>query len=94
MADIRYFAEHAGQSVRLVNVRYEGNKAFGYVAEDLAAWRAGGLRAELLSATRKIEFRAQASRHECDDRCMHATGRVMKCECSCGGKNHGRGAAA
>jgi hypothetical protein len=24
---------------------------------------------------------------------LNATGRTMKCECSCGGKNHGRGHA-
>lgn len=42
--------------------------------------------------TRQIEMKASPSRHECDARCLNATGRVMKCECSCGGKNHGRGA--
>lgn len=42
--------------------------------------------------TRVVELKANPSRHECDDRCMNATGRVMKCECACGGKNHGRGA--
>lgn len=30
--------------------------------------------------------------HECDARCVHATGHV--CECSCGGKNHGAGWSA
>lgn len=42
--------------------------------------------------TRQIEMKAQPTRHECDDRCVNASGRIMKCECSCGGKNHGRGA--
>lgn len=40
---------------------------------------------------RVINFKATPSLHECDARCMNATGRVMNCECSCGGKNHGRG---
>jgi hypothetical protein len=42
--------------------------------------------------TRKVEMKSFPIRHECDARCMNATGRIMKCECACGGKNHGRGA--
>ena len=42
-------------------------------------------------ATRVVELKSNPSRHKCDDRCLHATGRTMKCECSCGGKNHGKG---
>jgi hypothetical protein len=34
-----------------------------------------------------IMFNANGSNHNCDDRCTHARG--DKCECSCGGKNHG-----
>lgn len=45
-----------------------------------------------VKVTRSVEMKANPSRHECDARCYNATGRVMKCECSCGGKNHGRGA--
>ncbi len=33
---------------------------------------------------------ALGTAHECDSRCMHAKGRVMNCECACGGKNHGK----
>lgn len=42
-------------------------------------------------ATRKIEYKKNASKHECDSRCMNAKGRHMNCECRCGGANHGRG---
>lgn len=35
-----------------------------------------------------------ASLHVCDDRCRFAQGRVMQCECSCGGKYHGIGKLA
>lgn len=45
-----------------------------------------------IAVTRRVELKSSPSRHQCDDRCLNATGRVMKCECSCGGKNHGRGA--
>lgn len=43
-------------------------------------------------ADRKVIYKANPSRHDCDARCFNATGRVMNCECACGGKNHGRGA--
>lgn len=43
---------------------------------------------------RVINFKSSPSSHECDARCMNASGRTMNCECSCGGKNHGRGAFA
>lgn len=41
--------------------------------------------------TRIVERKSAPSNHQCDDRCLNATGRTMKCECSCGGKNHGKG---
>jgi hypothetical protein len=39
---------------------------------------------------RRVE--GKVSKHECDDRCMSSTG--FKCECKCGGKNHGASHAA
>ena len=42
-------------------------------------------------ADRMVNYKSNPSRPECDGRCVNATGRVMNCECSCGGKNHGRG---
>jgi len=44
-----------------------------------------------VAADRMVTYKSNPSRHACDARCMNATGRMMKCECSCGGKNHGRG---
>jgi hypothetical protein len=41
--------------------------------------------------TRVVRRKSMPSNHECDARCMNATGRTMQCECSCGGKNHGKG---
>lgn len=49
-------------------------------------------RGDVLPVERQIEYKSNPSRHECDARCINATGRVMRCECSCGGKNHGKGA--
>ena len=71
----------SGKLQGALGVRYDAHdKALGYV--DGQGW---------LPITRVIEMKATPSKHECDDRCMNATGRVMKCECACGGKNHGRG---
>lgn len=62
-------------------VRYNAHgKPEGYV--EGAGW---------LGITRVIELKSNPSKHECDERCLNATGRVMKCECACGGRNHGRG---
>ena len=38
---------------------------------------------------RAIERKSTPPNHKCDARCLNATG--FKCECSCGGKNHGAG---
>lgn len=45
-----------------------------------------------LPVERVVTFKSAPSLHECDARCMNAAGRTMNCECSCGGKNHGRAA--
>ncbi len=42
--------------------------------------------------TRTVQMKSSPSRHECDARCMSASGRSMNCECACGGRNHGRDA--
>lgn len=62
-------------------VRHDGpGRVFG--------WRDGAW----VKVTRQVELKATPSRHRCDVRCLHATGRTMRCECACGGRNHGRGA--
>lgn len=86
MANYRYFAEHNGETVQLDRVRHDGAVAttvrhFSGIAPD-------GIR---LVAERMIEYKSYASKHDCDARCMNATGRTMQCECACGGKNHGTG---
>lgn len=42
-----------------------------------------------LPAHRAIQRKSNPSNHECDPRCLNATG--FQCECSCKGKNHGGG---
>lgn len=88
MANLKYFAECNGQAVELVNVRHDGHVKT--TAEHFSGICSCGQRH---IAARLIEFKSQPRRHACDARCLNATGRIMKCECSCNGKNHGRGSA-
>lgn len=80
----------------MANFKYFTDTAAGTVEAGRADYRKDGpylwSGTEWLKVTRVIEMKTRPSRHACDDRCVHARGRIMKCECSCGGKNHGRGA--
>lgn len=89
MANFKYFAECGGQAVQLMHVYHNGN---GTKAKDFRGTCPTCNQRH--DAVRVIEYKAFARKHECDARCLNATGRVMKCECSCGGKNHGRGSPA
>lgn len=89
MANIKYFnGESELQSVREIK-----GKLFGYVSVDDLFFVAGEGWKGFTAVERKVEYKSNPSRHECDSRCMNATGLVMKCECACGGKNHGRGSS-
>lgn len=81
MANIKHFADLPnGEVLSFDRVDYRSRK-------DIRGWSGDAW----VKVTRTVEYKSLPSRHECDDRCMNATGRVMKCECRCGGKNHGRG---
>lgn len=91
MSKFKYFAEVNGQTIEFARVDYRpidpkkpyGPNAiasFGYVKG--TGW---------VKVDRKVEYKSNPSRHICDARCMNATGKNMICECSCGGKNHGKG---
>jgi hypothetical protein len=95
MSDVRFFAGDK-QLGRVWLENGSGNRPDNFMGfpEGVEAsfipgkgWIGGAVKAE-----RMIRYKSNPSRHECDDRCMNATGRTMNCECSCGGKNHGRGA--
>jgi|HubBroStandDraft_3_1064219.scaffolds.fasta_scaffold234067_2 hypothetical protein len=45
---------------------------------------------EWVKITRTVNYKKNPSKHECDARCMTASGRTMNCECACGGANHGK----
>lgn len=84
MANIKYFADLPnGQSLEFTKVDYRSRK-------DIRGYDAAS--DQWVKCNRTIEYKANASKHQCDARCINATGLIMKCECSCGGKNHGKGA--
>jgi len=87
MADIRYFADINGQAVRLANVQHDGHVSTKAV--HFSGLTPDGVRVQ---ATRMIQRTNNPSLHECGPKCLGAKG--FLCECSCGGKNHGRGAVA
>ena len=87
MANLKYFAgEH-----QLQGVHERNGKLVGYVSKaDLHFVEGQGWQG-YTAVERTVEYKSNPSRHECDARCINATGRIMKCECSCGGTNHGKG---
>jgi len=87
MANFRFFADMAdGSTVMSKRADYDiGSNKMPRIWDDTTrTW---------LRATRTVIRKNAPSMHECDTRCMNATGRTMQCECSCGGKNHGKGVA-
>ena len=103
MARIKYFSDNYGKTTELAKIygmrnaefaaRFPGVKGRRRDGIEMAVGFAeGATRADVLPVTRVIEYRASPSRHECNARCVNASGRIMKCECACGGKNHGASA--
>jgi hypothetical protein len=101
MATIKYFADVNGDTTELRDphglpnadfvARFPGVAGKRYDSFSmLVGFPIDGSR-ELYPVTRRIEYKSFPSRHVCDARCMYARGRTMNCECSCGGKNHGKG---
>ena len=95
MSKVKYFSGktelNSAQPMRNSDFDKQFPYASGRRYDSFSMWvgrDAGGL----MPVDRIITYKSNPSMHECDSRCANATGRVMKCECSCGGKNHGQGA--
>lgn len=86
MANMKYFADLAdGRTLEFSRVDYRSRKDIRGYDVDNKVW---------VQCNRTVEYKRNASKHVCDARCVGATGLIMKCECKCGGKNHGRGFVA
>lgn len=102
MTNFKYFADINGETIELVGYELgmsfeefakkfpgvKGKRRDGYSMRTMRA-----VDGRELPVTRSIEYKSNPSKHVCDARCLNATGKVMKCECACGGKNHGKGHA-
>jgi hypothetical protein len=86
MANIKYFADIEGHPIELTKIWHDGHVSGA--AKHFSGLTPDGVR---VAATRKVEIKSSPSRHECNARCMAASGKSA-CECSCGGANHGRAA--
>ncbi|CAB3920536.1 Uncharacterised protein [Achromobacter xylosoxidans] len=102
MANIKYFSDIDGQTVELRGrgvhglpnaefaARFPGVKGLRYDGfMMLVAYPISGT-GEPLPVTRKIEYKAFPSRHECNAKCTNGKHNGT-CECKCGGRNHGAG---
>lgn len=84
MANIKYFAECNGAAVELQCVYHDRlpTGRYGFIGTCPAC-------NQKHVADRTIEYKQRPSLHECNDKCL--SGSVNgRCECRCGGKNHGR----
>jgi hypothetical protein len=99
MTQVRYFSEQNGEPVQLPQIGSMLNAEFAARFPGVTGRRYDSFHrmigrltdGTVLPVLRAIEYKANPSKHECDARCLNAKGRTMKCECSCEGKNHGRG---
>jgi len=85
MARIKWLATCNGEPVELLNVCHNGQ--YGRAKDFTGICPACN---QKHAAERMIEYKSNPSKHKCDARCEHAAGKTMRCECSCGGLNHGR----
>ena len=98
MADMRYFSG----ADRIDRIRSIPNADFlarfpgvvGRRCDNFSSYVGFDAAGAMRPVTRLVEFKSNPSRHPCDARCTNATGRIMRCECSCGGRNHGQGFVA
>jgi len=95
---MKYFCDLNGETIELTQISSMKNADFKARWPDVKGYRYDGyymfvgyIDRVAYPITRKVNFKSFPSRHECDARCMNATGRNMNCECRCGGKNHGKG---
>lgn len=100
MANIKYFSDLDGEAIELKGIYSLKNAEFAARWPEVRGMRWDGYgklvgyptagTGGALPVTRKIEFKAFPSRHECNSKCLN--GKVNgTCECQCGGKNHGAG---
>ena len=98
MANFKYFCDIDGRSIAIAGLTNWKNKEVAEQFPNVKAMRADGYSkwmaraadGRLLPVTHMIEYKARPSLHECNAKCLNGK-HNGKCECQCGGKNHGTG---
>ena len=99
MANYKYFNDTKNGAIELAFVTSMDNKEFnakfsgvkGMRYDGYSMWVGRNSVAEAyVPVTRKIEYKKNPSKHECNAKCLNGNHNGM-CECKCGGKNHGAG---
>jgi hypothetical protein len=95
---MKLFSDYNGETVELQSwdlmnrsefaIKFPGVKGKNYDSFDKFVGK-HPVTGEIIPITRRINYAKKPSLHKCDARCLNAKGN--NCECSCGGKNHGRG---
>lgn len=99
MANIKNFSDYTGEAIALTffnaipnaefAARFPGVKGIRCDGYTMQIGRAEGSK-QWLPVTRKIEYKSNPSKHECNTKCLNGKHNGT-CECKCGGKNHGAG---
>lgn len=90
MANFRYF--NGLVELKPKSIHHVGKMMLGEPIDYTPVYIQGeGWKHNYLKANRVVRLKSNPIKHVCDARCMNATGRIMQCECACGGKNHGAG---
>ena len=99
MANIKSFSDYLGAPIELVAFKAMPNAEFLARLPGVKGFRHDGYSMQIglahgsnqwLPVTRKIEYKSFPSKHQCDSKCLNGK-HNGKCECQCGGKNHGAG---
>jgi hypothetical protein len=100
IAKVKYFTEIDGDIIELPRIDMIPNREFEALIPGVKGRRADSFSRyvgcldlagkQKVPTFRTIEYKRNPSLHKCDARCQHAKGH--SCECSCGGKNHGKAA--
>lgn len=99
MAQLRHFSDLNGNTVRLdfvtampndkFRAQWPNVKGLRYDGYQMWVGRQTGVK-DYLPVTRRIDMKSNPSKHECNAKCLNGA-HNGRCECKCGGMNHGRG---
>ena len=95
---MKYFSDFGGETRELVHTDSMENEEFARLFPgvrglryDSFSKRIGRVGLTIVPLTRIIDYKKNPSLHECNAKCLGGKPNG-RCECRCGGANHGKGA--